>query len=344
MLLSAGALPLSRFQAWTFAILTAGLVIACGGSRDTPMGPSDPAPGTGPFAFRASPIDLALIHSIAPLGTVSAPSRWLPTDHLYFRFAEPSQSVVALRTSFFAPADGTVRDVFPGAGSDVGVDFNVTATMSYRIGHLIPSVPLARGTRVTAGQRLGTTGMSFDIDLSLFNEALNLFFVNPARAGNQVHTEAPLRYFEEPLRSQLYAKVQRYPPDLDGRIDFDVAGRLSGNWFTSDSIPLVFAYDSWDPAQVVISVGGALMRTGIYTIDPGDPAPRDVSVSSRPIRYTLFAGPGRPGAPPPGTGVPGAPVARLLVQMLDDLHVRVEMFSPTASADAFTADARTFDR
>ncbi|HYN10629.1 MAG TPA: M23 family metallopeptidase, partial [Vicinamibacterales bacterium] len=338
------AWPFAKFKAGTAVILTAGLVIACGGSSGTPTTPTDPGPGSGPFAFRASPIDVALIHSIAPLGTVSAPSRWLPTDHLYFRFAEPSQSPVALRTSFFAPADGTVRDVFSGAGSDVGVDINVTATMTYRIGHLIPSVSLARGTRVTAGQRLGTTGSSFDIDLSLFNDALTLFFVNPARAGNQVHTAAPLRYFEEPLRSQLYAKVQRFPPDLDGRVDFDVAGRLSGNWFTADSIPLVFAYDSWDPAQVVISVGGALMRTGIYTIAVGDPAPRDVSVSSGLVRYTLFAGPGRPGAPPPGTGLPGAAVARLLVEMLGPERIRVEMFSPSASADAFTTDAKTFDR
>ena len=175
------------------AFVTAGLT-ACGGSGGTPTTPTDPGtPGTGPWAFRASPIDVALIHSIAPLGTVSGPSRWLPTDHLYFRFAEPSQSAVALRTSFFAPADGTVRDVFPGAGSDVGVDITVTTTITYRIGHLIPSVALARGTRVTAGQRLGTTGISFDIDLSLFNEALTLFFVNPVRAGNQVHTDAPLK-------------------------------------------------------------------------------------------------------------------------------------------------------
>ena len=106
----------------------------------------------------------------------------------------------------------------------------------------------------------------------------------------------------------------------------------------------MFAYDSWDPAQVVISVGGALMRTGIYTIGAGDPMPRDVSVSSGLVRYTLFDGPGRPGAPPPGTGVPGAPVARLLVQMLDATHARVEMFSPAASADAFTAEAKMFER
>jgi hypothetical protein len=337
-------LPFRRFTAGAAVSLLAGVVVACGGggSGGPPTTPTDP--GTGPWSFRASPIDVNLIHSIAPLGTVSGPSRWLPTDHLYFRFAEPSQSVVALRTSFFAPADGVVRDVFPGAGSDVGVDINVTTTMTYRIGHLIPAVALARGTRVTAGQRLGTTGSSFDIDLTLTNEAITLFFVNPARAGNQVHIEAPLRYFDEPLRSQLYAKVQRFPPDLDGRINFDVADRLSGNWFTSDSIPLVFAYDSWDPGQVVISVGGALLRSGIYTIDTSDPAPRDVSVASGLVRYTLYAGPGRPGAPPPGTGVPGPSVARLLVQMLDSLHIRAEMFAPGASADAFTGDARTFER
>ena len=58
-----------------------------------------------------------------------------------------------------------------------------------------------------------------------------MFFVNPLRyPSTTVHGDAPLPYFDEPLRSRLYARVQRIGGDLDGRFDFDVAGRLVGNW------------------------------------------------------------------------------------------------------------------
>jgi len=325
--------------------LLAAFVFACGKSSG-PTNPTDP--GSGPWAFRASIIDLAAIQYITPIGSLNPPQRPLPTDHLYFRVADPDkgESPVAKRTAFFAPADGIVRDVFfAGNGvPDVGVDINVTTTTNYRIGHLIPDVPLTRGTRVTAGQRLGTTGSVFDIDLGVVDENLTLLgFVNPSRFGAAVHTDAPLRHYDEPLRSQLYAKVRRLGPDLDGKIDFDVPGRLAGHWFTSDATPLVFAYDTLEPDVVIIAVSGALMRTGLYAIAPGEPLPRDVSVASGLVRYTLFGKASRPGGPPPGTPS-SALLGRLLVQMLDDQRIRVEMFDTSATADAFTAAAREFVR
>ncbi len=324
----------------------ASLVLACG-SGGNPTDPADPT-DPGPWAFRASLIDLALIQQITPLGSLNPPSRPLPTDHLYFRVADPNkgESPAARRTAFFAPADGIVRDVVANTGPDVGVDIRVTTTITYRIGHLIPEIPLARGTRVTAGQRLGTTGSVFDIDLGVVNEGITLpGFVNPARypSMGMVHTDAPLKYFDEPLRSQLYAKVQRLGPDLDGKIDYDIPGRLSGNWFTSDSIPLLFVYDSYDPARVVIAVSGGLLRNGIYSIAATDPLPRDVSVASGTIRYTLASYPGQPGSIPPA--VPsGVPTARLLVEMLDDQRIRAEMFDVSATAVAFTGNATVFVR
>ena len=147
----------------------------------------------------------------------------------------------------------------------------------------------------------------------------------------------------EPLRSLLYAKVASIGPNLDGKIDHDVAGRLSGNWFTSGGIPLVFAYETQEPARVLIAVSGELLRNGLYSIAATDPLPRDVSVASGLIRYTLAPGRGAPSSvpPPPPSSVP---IVRLLVQMLDDQSIRVEMFPLAASADAFTSSAKTFLR
>jgi hypothetical protein len=284
-----------------------------------------------------------LILRITPLGNMSPSGHWLPTDHIYFTVADPNlgQSPVARRTSFFAPADGILTDVIPHPPlPDVKLRIRVTSTIDYYIDHLILDIPLARGARITAGQRLGTTGSVYAIDLGVNNNGLTLTgFVNPTRQGNSVHADAPLKYFAEPLRSQLYAKVQRMGPDLDGKIDYDIPGRLSGNWFMTDLITLSFAYDTYDPARVVISVGGGLSQTGVFSIAATDPVPRDISVASGMVRYTLAAW----GETGPGIRT-GVPTARMLVQMLDDQRIRVELFSVSATAGAFTSNAKEFVR
>ncbi len=321
--------------------LVAPLVFACGGgSGDSVTDPTDPGPGT--LVFRASLIDTARIQMITPLGNINTTGHSLPTDHIYFRVANPDagQTPAERRTSFFAPADGIVRDVIPHPPlPDVKVVVRATTTVVYYIDHLIPEVPLARGTRITAGLRLGLTGSVFDVDLGVVNDGITLTgFVNPARYGEAVHADAPLKYYAEPLRSLLYAKVQRIGAERDGKIDYDVPGRLSGAWFTTDSIPLVFAYNTYDPADVIIAVPPGLPRSGLYAIATTDPLPRDVSVASGLVRYTLAASHMGPGART------GSTVARMLVQLLDERSIRSELFAATESAAAFTSAARVFVR
>lgn len=329
------------------AVLLAVTMSACGGggsSLTSPTGstPTATTPG-GPLVFRASPIDLAAIRWITPLGNLNPPAHALPTDHIYFYFANPDagEQPEARRTSFFAPADGTITDVFTSATiPDVKVFVRVSATTSYYIDHLIPDAPITRGMTLTAGQRLGTSGSAYGIDLGVVNSSLTLGFVNPLRYTNSdsLHADAPLKYYEEPLKSTLYAMVQRIGSERDGRIDFDVAGRLSGNWFSEfGSFPLAFVYDTYDPSQVRLSIIG-LAQTGVFAIGAAEPLPRDVSVATGPVRYTLtraITGPRPPSGPPMG---------RLLVQMSSDQRIRAEVFPPTASADAFTSAATNFIR
>ena len=182
------------------------------------------------------------------------------------------------------------------------------------------------------------------VDLGVMNDAVMLTgLINPSRYPSEtLKCDAPLKYYEEPLRSQLYAKVQRISGDRDGKIDFDVPGRLSGNWFgQGDNIPLAFAYDTYDPAQVRIALTGiaqgGFVITGVFSIAAGDPFPRDVSVASGKVRYTLAHS--RTGLP-----LPDPPTTRLLVQMLDDQRIRVEGFVYPSAADDFTSAAKTFVR
>lgn len=332
---------MSLMRATSVVVLAAGFT-ACSreGAATSPTQPSVPQSAdvpSGTLTLRVSPIDTSEIRFITPLGILNPPGHTTPTDHIYFYLANPSnEQPAARRMDFRAPGDGVVTTVIGGVGQESKVFVRQTATFIYYLDHLILTTPLERNARITAGQVLGTTGSAYGIDLGVINDTLTLNFVAPSRYNyDTIHADAPLKYFQEPLRSELYARVQRIGPDRDGRIDYDVAGRLAGNWFTAaQAAGVAFAYDTYDPPRVVIATGAGLLQ-GVFGIAAGDPAPRDVSVSSGRILYTLS---GTITGPPVGAGVQGY----MLVQMIDDAHIRMETF--TTRPSDFTAAAGLYSR
>ena len=328
-------------------VLVAGMTaaIGCGHSGS---GPTSPTPtGTsginvpaGTLVFKASPIDLDQIRFMTPLGNLNPPAHAIPTDHIYFYFADPNarETPEARRTEFRAPADGVVTTVLGGVGQETKVFVRQTSTFQYYIDHLIPSAALARGMTLTAGQVLGTTGSAYGIDLGVINDTLMLPFVAPTRyIGDTLHADAPLKYYEEPLRSQLYSRVQRLGPEKDGRIAYDIAGRLSGNWFVGgQTAAAAFAYDTYDPARVVISVAAGGLQ-GVFGISAGEPEPRDVSPATGRVTYTLSRTITGPLPPIAGAGY-------MLVQMTDDTHIKLEVFGPGTRPADFTSAAGTYTR
>lgn len=332
----------------SYAILFALCVAGC--SRRTPSSP-DPVntifPANAPagrLVFSASPIAQDRIRWIDPLGNLNPPGHAIPTDHIYFYFADPEarESPDARRSEFFAPGSGTVTTVLGGVGMESKVFIRQTSTFVYYVDHLILTAPLARGAAVTAGQVLGTTGSAYAIDLGVINDAVNLNFIVPSHyIADTLHADGPLKYFEEPLRSQLYARVERLGEEKDGRIDFDIAGRLSGNWFVGGAqAVLSFAYDTYDPSQVRISTARGNPQ-GVFSIADTDPLPRDVSPASGIVRYTLKrAITGRPRFTLAETGI----VGYMLVQMTDDMRLRMEMFRAGTPPTEFTTSVGVYSR
>ena len=85
---------------------------------------------------------------------------------------------------------------------------------------------------VEAGQVIGMAGGSFDFSVQDKKEWLS--FVVPEHYFNErfkMYTVDPFDYFTEPLRSQLLEKNVRKVEPFGGKIDFDIDGRLVGNWF-----------------------------------------------------------------------------------------------------------------
>ena len=330
------------------AVALALVAAACGSSTPSPSssnGTSVARP-SGPFAFAASPIDPAFVEFIAPLGNLNPPGHTLPTDHIYFYYRLLNPSAPARVVS--APADGTIQTVINGNNGEAKLLIVAAAPCTYYLDHVVPDAGMGPGVAVRAGQRIGVTngsGASFGIDLGIFSDAVTVPFANPARYSSEsLHGDAPIKYFTEPLRSQLYALVRRSSGDRDGTFNYDATGRLIGNWF-ADTVPvassqspenwalhLAFAYDNYDPSVMRISSGGALGFVGTPTAVPGSPAPADVSVATGKVVYRLLD------ARSP------LPFGVMIVQMIAADRIRVEYGAGDRSDADFTSAARSYVR
>jgi len=331
------------------ALVGLGVLAGCGGNHGT-SSPAAPSPTIEPplaqtLVFTQSPIDVAAIEFVVPLGNLNPPGHTLPTDHVYFyhRLRNPSAPIYDV----VAPAGGIVREA--RRGNDDVVRVQVTASATYYLGHVKLDPSIQQGMSIAAGQKLGTTStLSYGLDVGLVNNDRTLSFANPARYGDDTrNADSALRYFADPVRGALYAKVTRRGSDLDGRIDFDVDGRLAGNWFL-DGLPveqssildagpkqLAFVRDVEDPGAVRISIGGTLGVQGVFAVPPTASDPVDVSPASGRVAYVLYVG-------GPGSG----PAAGLLiVEMTDPETLRAEVFAGSQRSDAaFTSSARIYRR
>jgi hypothetical protein len=89
---------------------------------------------------------------------------------------------------------------------------------------------------------------------------------------------------------------------------------------------------------VRIAFASAFVTGGVYAIATGDPQPRDVSVGSGAVLYTLTRS---ITGPSPAAGTPSN-VFR--VQMLGDQRIQAELFPLGSASDTFTAASRIFVR
>ncbi|HID11016.1 MAG TPA: hypothetical protein EYP17_06910 [Candidatus Latescibacteria bacterium] len=134
-----------------------------------------------------------------------------------------------------------------------------------------------------------------------------------------------------------------------GEFDYDVPGRLVGNWFLegiSESDPLgewdkhlAFVYYTFDRGQIRIAIGGTLpveVSYEGYAVVGNAPDPADVTVKTGKVAYWLTT--------PPEMGIEKIPDATLLVQMLDEETIKVEAFQGHLSNPEFTEKALIYTR
>jgi hypothetical protein len=147
-----------------------------------------------------------------------------------------------------------------------------------------------------------------------------------------------------------------------GKIDYDIDGRLVGNWFREGSggYPgdrrdprgywmghLAFAYHHTEPSVVIVSIGDFNGQPRQFAVKGNGPDPAKMSAREGIVKYELVYAPlnnsGEPiELPPHMRGVQGV----LLAQVRENRKLTVEVFpgKTAAAVTAFTTGARTYER
>ena len=349
-----------------------------------------------PVYLTASPADPADIAHIFPLGLMSG-SHVTPVDHQYYYWAE--LDVPPERYLVYSPADGFVVSVqylesdyivFIEHSADVQTEFIHLEKLVGPLSELEGKVTWGNSARVRiqvrAGEVIAHDGGTNGFDFSVHDYSMTLpGFVNPESYVAEpwkLHTADPYDYFIEPVRSRLLEKNVRRVEPLGGKIDYDIRGRLSGNWFVEGTngyagisrsegpiLPdqqkgywnthLAVAPDPVDPSAYIVSLGEFMGGTAQLAILDPNPPPAEVSPATGLEKYELadwFYVFGEDGEQWHGVTRMAEPDIRLalgvgvratvLFQLIDDDHLRMEVFPGKTAVEvtAFSGQARVYVR
>ncbi len=339
--------------------------------------------GSGVVRYAASPMAIADIGSFVPLGVMTG-DHVTPVDHQYMYPLDLSAG--RTRYNVYAPFTGHIVLIQPRVNQAGG--FAPAGSVDYRVmfegsctywvyydlmTQLEPAILAAGGSdlaannealvriAVTAGQLVGRVGgQSLDVGTVNADSTLPGLLVPAHYIAEpwKVHSMDGLDFFDEPLHSQLLALNARKAIPLGGKIDFDVDGAASGNWFLVGTNGyggltgegggnywaghLALAYDNIDPRVLIFSMGFPNGTTQQWAIKGNAPDPATVTAASGVVKYEVTTMSGDSVRTNAGQTVRGV----LLIQVLPSRQLIAE-YVPNVGATAvsgFSAAARTYER
>ena len=282
--------------------------------------------GAGPVKLSTFPLRLEDIGHIRPLGLMAS-GHVTPSDHLYLIPREVKSK--DHRYDVLAVADGRVVVLqWRPQGSpdptvferkvDIKVVIEHSATCWSYVDHLVeldagilkdverdlkPGQPVHVRIPVKAGQVIGKIGyQTMDFALVDANVTRKGFLVPEQflkRDPWKVHTVDPFDYLDEPLRGKLLAFNPRKAAPLGGKIDYDLDGRLVGNWYRAKTGGyagldkrldywvghLTIAYHYIDPTQIIVSLGDFEGRPRQFQVHGNGPDPAMITKDNGPVKF-----------------------------------------------------------
>ena len=338
---------------------------ACKKNHDEPSNGErifDSSLPSGNLVFSQYPVDPYDITFIIALGHQSPPGHTRPSDHMYFVGVTPG-------TILYAPVSGKVLDTFTfdeGNGEhDNRITIGVTSTSSYYFMHVLLDSGIKVGDKIKTGQRLGIIGATnvTNFDMGVMLKTIHIPFLDTALYGpGSLYCDSPIKHYPADMQAALYARVQRTGDEKDGKICYDEAGKLSGNWIAEaaksfdplnadnyESYFVSFAYGCFDPSRMIISIGNDSFFTSVngnasfngdqlFYVQDGAEKFETITPASGKATYKLY-----------GTGEFNPNLNQrlglLIVQMMDDQKIKIEFFDDTLSDDHdFTSNAKIYVR
>jgi len=287
--------------------------------------------GTGTVMFDQSPMYYEDFISIRPYGQISG-AHVTPIDHMYFNPMDRSLG----RDSYEVRAidDGVIYYIKP---RDVSVDSGKEKLREWRIDiahtcsfhsyfdlltslsqDILDEWELSKGKTdlgwngipVKSGQLIGRIGGQ-TLDFGVYNYEVVLGgFIFPEHYSSEswkIHTVDPFPHFPDEVREVLLQKNLRKVEPFAGKIDYDIDGKLSGNWFEVDTNwfagkdshkywngHLSIAPNHIDPTAWMFAIGnwpGTTSSSGAadFKIVNAEPSPGNVGVEQGIVKYELAA-------------------------------------------------------
>lgn len=360
--------------------------------------------GTGTVPLVSPPMKATDIGTIQPMGLM-VDGHVTPVDHEYY-YGKDFTSKKRDTAEVLAPADGVITEIThrgdkmdtPIGAVDVPSSDEYRFVISYSCTFfsyvdLVTSLddtvksklPASWNSNsnsgvnipVKAGQVIGRVGgQSLDFAVWDLTKSLPGLLV-PAAYNNaepwKIHTVRPLEYFTADVKTIVLPFYERSVEPLDGKIDYDVDGKLIGTWFQqgtngyigSTSPGMVTGYWSGhlsiaanyiDPTAFEFSIGNYPGGAAQFIAKRSSTDPATVGVATGLVKYELggidYITPAgafwRFEKVVPGIKVvdPKTVVATVLVQLMDTRLLKVEVFprKTATQVTAFDASAVLYTR
>ena len=262
---------------------------------------------------------------IEPMGTVKPfGGHVTPVDHQYYH---PIAESEVPRYNVYAPFDGNIVNIehfVQFIGENTG---NAPKVDDYRIviehsctfyvifihikelqQKIMDQIKTMKENQINIripvkeGEVIGKVGKSFDFAVIDTDITLKGFIVprHYERESWKIHTVDPFDYFTEPLRTQLLSKNLRTSEPFGGKIDYDIDGKIIGNWFEENTngyqgtdqsrywrTHLSILYDAYDPSHITFSIGEFNGHAEEFGVKSNAPDPADVGVNTGLVKYEL---------------------------------------------------------
>jgi hypothetical protein len=351
--------------------------------------------GTGPVQLTVLPMKPADVSSIIPYGLMVS-EHVTPIDHQYFAPANYQSARDSYEVR--APATGHISQIqhrTSGGGSfyagrtldeyRVVIDYTCTFVSYYDLlTSLTPDIQSQVGTQsnvnvnipVKAGEVIGKIGgQTLDFGVWDTTKTLKGFIVPSHYDGEpwKIHVVDPLDYASVELKAAMISLNPRKVAPVSGKIDFDIDGKLSGNWFIkgqggyTSADPndhnnwkghLAFAPNNYDPTLWEASSGAMGSNGSQYALDSTAPTPDTVGQSNGLIKYDLH----QVQVSADGLMADGSPLYNgkqtitakaslqssgcMLVEMVDTRQLKAEGFvnTPCSSISAFDKSVKFYER